>query len=263
MRNYNKLLADYPGADGMKTGFICASGFNLVASATRDNRRLIAVVLGAPSSAVRAQKAAQMLERGFSDGGGLSWLLPSLGTVDKLQPINAAPPDLHEQICGPHRKRPRAENEDDEASTSADTDQQRAMHAVRPQGRRPRRSLLTGNPLAAVPPIVVYHRRQEAVRQRRSRGERRDDQTGEEEAGQGATRPTATSLLDPRRPTAKHRNEAATPKATPPSTAKPIGAEDRAGQDRRSPRSRRPAAMTTEPAGRAARRRSRLSRSPC
>src|SRR5262249_46583924 len=41
-RNYNSLLGRYPGADGMKTGFICASGFNLVASATRDNRRLIA-----------------------------------------------------------------------------------------------------------------------------------------------------------------------------------------------------------------------------
>src|SRR5205823_13168503 len=35
MRNYNKLLEHYAGADGMKTGFICASGFNLVASATR------------------------------------------------------------------------------------------------------------------------------------------------------------------------------------------------------------------------------------
>ena len=114
MTNYNKLLAEYPGADGMKTGFICSSGFNLVASATRDNRRLIAIVLGAPSSAVRAQKAAAMLERGFSSGVGLSWLLPSLGTVDKLQPINAAPPDLHEQICGPHQRPPRERG--DEAS---------------------------------------------------------------------------------------------------------------------------------------------------
>ena len=47
-RNYNTLIGRYPGADGMKTGFICASGFNLVASATRNGRRLIAVVLGAP-----------------------------------------------------------------------------------------------------------------------------------------------------------------------------------------------------------------------
>src|ERR1039458_7229800 len=47
MRNYNSLLDRYPGADGMKTGFICASGYNVVASATRNGRRLIAIVLGA------------------------------------------------------------------------------------------------------------------------------------------------------------------------------------------------------------------------
>ena len=49
VRNYNTLLGRYPGADGMKTGFICASGFNLVATATRSGKQLIAVVLGAPS----------------------------------------------------------------------------------------------------------------------------------------------------------------------------------------------------------------------
>ena len=83
-RNYNTLLGRYPGADGMKTGFICAAGFNLVASATRNGKRLIAVVLGAPSSAVRALKAAQLLERGFSSTGGLGWLMPSQGTVETI-----------------------------------------------------------------------------------------------------------------------------------------------------------------------------------
>lgn len=154
MRNYNKLLAEYPGADGMKTGFICASGFNLVASATRGNRRLIAVVLGAPSGAVRTTKAASMLERGFNSSA-LAWLLPSLGTVDALQPIKADPPDLREQTCGPHRKRPAAEDEDDDAGTSADNDQQRVMTLATTKDGSPA-SLLTGNPLAAVPPIVVY-----------------------------------------------------------------------------------------------------------
>src|SRR6202048_843061 len=86
-RNYNSLLGRYPGADGMKTGFICASGFNLVASATRDGRRLIAVVLGAPSPAVRSVKAAQLFERGFN-GGALTWLTPSPGTVETLAPID-------------------------------------------------------------------------------------------------------------------------------------------------------------------------------
>ena len=112
-RNYNTLLGRYPGADGMKTGFICASGFNLVASATRDGKRLIAVVLGAPSSAARAMKAAQLLERGFNSSSALSWLMPTAGTVESLRPIDVTPPNLRDQMCGPHRKRPAAENEDD------------------------------------------------------------------------------------------------------------------------------------------------------
>ncbi len=116
-RNYNSLLGRYPGADGMKTGFICASGFNLVASATRDGKRLIAVVLGAPSSAARALKAAQLLERGFSSSHGLTWLMPSLGTVETVQPINTAPPNLRDEMCGSHRKRPATEDEDDTSIT--------------------------------------------------------------------------------------------------------------------------------------------------
>jgi D-alanyl-D-alanine carboxypeptidase len=102
----------------MKTGFICASGFNLVATASRNGKRLIAVVLGSPSSPYRAVKAAGLLERGFHRGP-LSWLSPSLGTVDSLQPINAAPPDLRDEMCGPHRKRPAAEDADDDGEASS------------------------------------------------------------------------------------------------------------------------------------------------
>jgi D-alanyl-D-alanine carboxypeptidase len=111
-RNYNTLLGRYPGADGMKTGFICASGFNLVATATRNGRRLIAVVLGAPSSSVRALQAAELLEQGFT-ANPLSWLMPTLGNVEDLQPINVSPPDLHEEMCGKHRRRAASEDEDD------------------------------------------------------------------------------------------------------------------------------------------------------
>jgi D-alanyl-D-alanine carboxypeptidase len=124
-RNYNTLLGRYPGADGMKTGFICAAGFNLVASATRNGKRLIAVVLGAPSSAVRALKAAQLLERGFSSTGGLGglgWLMPSQGTVETIQPIAVEPPNLRDEMCGPHRKRPATEDEDDITPTNAGPD---------------------------------------------------------------------------------------------------------------------------------------------
>ena len=117
VRNYNPLIGRYPGTDGMKTGFICASGFNLVATATRDNKHLIAVVLGAPSGAARAVKAAEMLEGGFTSNP-LAWLMPSLGTVDQLKPIQADPPNLKDEMCGGHRKRPAADDEDEEAGAA-------------------------------------------------------------------------------------------------------------------------------------------------
>src|SRR5262249_1813858 len=118
LRNYNTLIGRYPGADGMKTGFICSSGFNLVATATRDGKRLIAVVLGAPSSAGRAMKAAQLLGRGFASDG-LGWLTRELGTVEQLVPVNAEPPDLREDMCGKHRKRQASEDEDDSAAIAS------------------------------------------------------------------------------------------------------------------------------------------------
>jgi D-alanyl-D-alanine carboxypeptidase len=110
-QNFNKLIGRYPGADGFKTGFICASGYNLVASATRNGKRLIAVVLGSSSGHQRAVRAAQLLERGF--GGGLGWLKPALGTVDSLVPVDATPPNLREEMCGGKRKRPATDEDPD------------------------------------------------------------------------------------------------------------------------------------------------------
>ena len=151
MRNTNGLIGRYPDANGMKTGFICASGFNVVASATRNGKRLIAVVMGAPSGMIRSEKAAQLFEKGFN-GGGLSWLMPSLGTVDALQPIAAAPPNLREDMCGKHRKRPAAEVEDETTATN-DIDPSSAF-AVMSQGWRRTGPVL--GPYAAAPPVDVW-----------------------------------------------------------------------------------------------------------
>jgi D-alanyl-D-alanine carboxypeptidase len=63
--SHNGLLRTFEGADGLKTGFICDSGFNVIASATRDGRRLMAVVLGSPTSRDRTVRAANLLEYGF------------------------------------------------------------------------------------------------------------------------------------------------------------------------------------------------------
>ena len=67
--NGNRLLADYPGCDGMKTGFTNKSKYSLVATAKRNNRHLIAVVLGAENKDVRANVATKMLNLGFNKIG--------------------------------------------------------------------------------------------------------------------------------------------------------------------------------------------------
>jgi D-alanyl-D-alanine carboxypeptidase len=162
VRNYNPLLGRYAGADGMKTGFICSSGFNLVATATRDNRQLIAVVLGAPTSAARAQKAAEMLESGFARSP-LAWLLPAFGNVNALTPIEAAPPDLKDDMCGPHRKRhaleaAMADSADPDAgdnsdSGGADTSPQNPNLVTALRAPAPKNLLSEPGP---VTPVVVY-----------------------------------------------------------------------------------------------------------
>jgi D-alanyl-D-alanine carboxypeptidase len=157
VRNYNPLLGRYVGADGMKTGFICASGFNLVATATRDNKHLIAVVLGAPSGAARAMKAAEMLEGGFSSNP-LSWLTPSLGQVDALAPIDATPPNLKDEMCGGHRKR-HSEDEDIDADAGGSAEAAAAMSQTRSfllsALRAPTNPVLLSD-LGPVVPILVY-----------------------------------------------------------------------------------------------------------
>jgi D-alanyl-D-alanine carboxypeptidase len=158
MRNTNGLLGRYADADGMKTGFICASGFNVVASATRNGRKLIVVVFGSRSGAVRSEKAAQLFEKGFNSGG-LTWLMPALGTVDALQPIAAAPPNLRDEMCGRHRKRPAAEESDDEETAQANSAvDPSSAYAVTMQSLRgrPATGPVLGPYAMLTPPVPVY-----------------------------------------------------------------------------------------------------------
>ena len=94
---HNGLIGRYPGADGMKTGFTCAAGFNVVASATHGGRRLIAVVLGSSSARMRTAEAAALFDRGFNQWGG------GLGAIESLpSPGVGAAPDMHQEICSRH-----------------------------------------------------------------------------------------------------------------------------------------------------------------
>ena len=65
-RNHNRLMNTYNGMDGMKTGYIAASGFNLIGSAVRNNRRIIGVVFGGRTSKTRNAHMKVLLDRGFS-----------------------------------------------------------------------------------------------------------------------------------------------------------------------------------------------------
>ncbi len=66
LTNINGLLTSFPGADGLKTGFTCSAGYNIVASARHEGRRLIAVVLGATSLDARRGEVTRLLDAGFS-----------------------------------------------------------------------------------------------------------------------------------------------------------------------------------------------------
>ncbi len=63
--NHNKLMATYPGMDGLKTGYVYASGYNLTASAVQNNKRLIGVVFGGRTSASRNSTMRDLLDAGF------------------------------------------------------------------------------------------------------------------------------------------------------------------------------------------------------
>ncbi len=67
MDNHNPLLKTMDGCDGLKTGFFYAAGFSIAATATKENKRAIAVLIGAESQRVRDANAKKMLTEGLSE----------------------------------------------------------------------------------------------------------------------------------------------------------------------------------------------------
>jgi D-alanyl-D-alanine carboxypeptidase len=90
-RNYNNLLGSYDGVDGLKTGYIHTSGFNLAASAVRDGQRIIAVVFGADNPAQRKADMTVLLDYGFAVLG--SQAKPPLPQNDSLPPDDSEDPE--------------------------------------------------------------------------------------------------------------------------------------------------------------------------
>jgi D-alanyl-D-alanine carboxypeptidase len=85
---HNRLLKSYKGYDGIKTGYIRASGFNLASSAERDGRRLVVVVLGGSSPSTRDRRVADLLTDGFRKSKGTGLMLaakaPASGKTAKI-----------------------------------------------------------------------------------------------------------------------------------------------------------------------------------
>jgi D-alanyl-D-alanine carboxypeptidase len=96
---HNGLLKTFEGADGMKTGFICDSGFNVVASATRNDVKVMAVVFGERSGRERTARAAELIEHGFNFYGWKEMFSASLDQVAVEDIADNRPGDMSMAIC--------------------------------------------------------------------------------------------------------------------------------------------------------------------
>jgi D-alanyl-D-alanine carboxypeptidase len=93
---YNLLLERFDGADGFKTGFVCASGYNFAGAATRDRRRIAAIVFGRDSQTSRAVDAAKLITEGFAKPANSGTLLAQLTPVGA---IATAPRNMRPLLC--------------------------------------------------------------------------------------------------------------------------------------------------------------------
>lgn len=95
--SHNALLRAMPDADGMKTGFVCNSGSNVVGSATRNGRKLVVVVLGSQNGKARADLAQLLLNDGFSRSADAS--RPRLAELANATPGSTVPTDMTAIVC--------------------------------------------------------------------------------------------------------------------------------------------------------------------
>ncbi|MCG6857346.1 MAG: D-alanyl-D-alanine carboxypeptidase [Salaquimonas sp.] len=103
LTNHNPLLFRFDGTNGMKTGFTCNSGLNIVVSARRGGRELIAVVLGGETGQERNVRAAKLLSEGFAKN-----VFFSNTKIDNLKPVGAVhrfPVNMREAVCSRKKKK--------------------------------------------------------------------------------------------------------------------------------------------------------------
>ena len=125
--SYNLMLGRFEGADGMKTGFICASGFNIVNTATRtlsngEEHTIATVVLGATDQESRAVQAAELMQDGFDKlDSGQAAELPTLETFEPYGDTTSRT-DLRPVICNPEAAASRRDGRDEQNRMVLDTE---------------------------------------------------------------------------------------------------------------------------------------------
>ncbi len=107
LRSNNNLLTEFAGTSGMKTGFVCSAGLNMVATVERNGRKFLAVVLGASSARERGQLAAKMVVdylSGAVRGSGQG--LAGIGNENGFAPV-----DMRPRLCGAQAQAYKAERD--------------------------------------------------------------------------------------------------------------------------------------------------------
>ncbi len=253
-QNFNKLIGRYPGADGFKTGFICASGYNLVASATRNGKRLIAVVLGASSGSMRAVRAAQLLERGFANNAaGLAEARarhrrqPGSDRCDAAEPARR---DVQRQAQAPGHRRGRRHRRQPTAARSGESAVTFFTAGLPAAGRKPSDMLAAAPP--AVEPVLVYtgptrdRRRPDRRRRRRTTEKQTPPKRAARRSQIAAKKPDAAARQADQGRGGQARKPSQAPSRQPshanakPEAAAKAGAKPRGRQGRAKLPSRRP-----------------------
>ena len=129
------LVGRYDGADGMKTGFVCASGFNMIGSATRDGKTLVAIVLGEKSAVGRTDTVAACSTTASLESGTQGSTLASLPAYGLR---GAGPADMREDVCG--KKKPATRSRRPRPTPEAGAKSPWLVKIPNPQARRGRRS---------------------------------------------------------------------------------------------------------------------------
>ncbi|TCD13739.1 D-alanyl-D-alanine carboxypeptidase family protein [Oricola cellulosilytica] len=127
-KTYNDLIGRFQGADGMKTGYVCESGFNLAASATQDGRTMIAIILGEIGPKGRAERAATLLQKAFDTGDETG--LPLITDLAKTPDTPETPVDMRPIVCSDAGRAARQSERGEPFDTALLTDLDRPPVAV-------------------------------------------------------------------------------------------------------------------------------------